>query len=151
MQTGSCKFGLWRLIVSWDKTIVHQVQFVRSAPVGDVPVQFTRYLAGKSDSFAPFTSAVAAGTTTYARIYRAVAEIPYGETRTYRDIALAADTHPRVVGNAMAHNPTALLIPCHRVVAADGSLGGFTPDILIKKELLKMEAEHKASFEKSGT
>ena len=127
------------------------MQFVRSAPVGDVPVQFTRYLAGKSDSFAPFTSAAAAGTTTYARIYRAVAEIPYGETRTYRDIALAADTHPRVVGNAMAHNPTALLIPCHRVVAADGSLGGFTPDILIKKELLKMEAEHKASFEKSGT
>ena len=148
MQTGSCKFGLWRLIVSWDKTIVHQVQFVRTAPAGDVPVQFTRYLAGRSDSFAPFTSAAAAGTTTYARIYRAVAEIPYGETRTYRD---AADTHPRVVGNAMAHNPTALLIPCHRVVAADGSLGGFTPDILIKKELLKLEAEHKASFEKSGT
>ena len=92
MQTGSCKFGLWRLIVSWDKTIVHQVQFVRTAPAGDVPVQFTRYLAGKSDSFAPFTSAAAAGTSTYARIYRAVAEIPYGETRTYRDIALAADT-----------------------------------------------------------
>ena len=146
MQTGSCKFGLWRLIVSWDKTIVHQVQFVRSAPVGDIPVQFTRYLAGKSDSFAPFTSAAAAGTSTYARIYRAVAEIPYGETRTYRDIALAADTHPRVVGNAMAHNPTALLIPCHRVVAADGGLGGFTPDISIKKELLKLEAEHKASL-----
>ena len=121
MQTGSCKFGLWRLIVSWDKTIVHQVQFV-------------------------FTSAAAAGTSTYARIYRAVAEIPYGETRTYRDIALAADTHPRVVGNAMAHNPTALLIPCHRVVAADGGLGGFTPDISIKKELLKLEAEHKASL-----
>ncbi|HJJ98057.1 MAG TPA: MGMT family protein, partial [Methanocorpusculum sp.] len=51
-----------------------------------------------------------------------------------------------VVGNAMAHNPTALLIPCHRVVAADGGLGGFTPDISIKKELLKLEAEHKASL-----
>ncbi|HJK56557.1 MAG TPA: MGMT family protein [Methanocorpusculum sp.] len=42
-------------------------------------------------------------------------------------------------------------MPCRRVVAEDGSLGGFTPDILIKKELLKLEAEHKASFEKSGT
>ncbi|MCZ9313232.1 MAG: MGMT family protein [Methanocorpusculum sp.] len=149
MQTGSCKFGLWKVIVSWNGNIVHQVQFVKTAPEGAVPVQFTKFLAGRSDSFAPLVSSAVSGETVYARIYRAVAEIPYGETRTYREIALAADTHPRVVGNAMAKNPTALLVPCHRVLAADGTLGGFTPDLQIKKDLLKMEAAKRHTIGKS--
>ncbi|MDE2523209.1 MAG: MGMT family protein [Methanocorpusculum sp.] len=149
MQTGSCKFGLWKVIVSWNGNIVHQVQFVKTAPEGAVPVQFTKFLAGRSDSFAPLVSSAVSGETVYARIYRAVAEIPYGETRTYREIALAADTHPRVVGNAMAKNPTALIVPCHRVLAADGTLGGFTPDLQIKKDLLKMEAAKRHTIGKS--
>lgn len=149
MQTGSCKFGLWKVIVSWNGNIVHQVQFVKTAPEGAVPVQFTKFLAGRSDSFAPLISSAVSGETVYARIYRAVAEIPYGETRTYREIALAADTHPRVVGNAMAKNPTALIVPCHRVLAADGTLGGFTPDLQIKKDLLKMEAAKRHTIGKS--
>lgn len=140
MQTGSCKFGLWRVIVSWEGNIVYQVQFVRAASEDEVPVQFTKFLAGKSDSFAPFISSAVFGDATYSRIYRAVTEIPYGETRTYREIALATDTHPRVVGNAMSKNPTALIVPCHRVVATDGTLGGFTPDLQIKRDLLKMES-----------
>ena len=143
MQTGSCKFGLWKVIVFWEGNPVHQVQFVRTAPAGAVPVPFTKFLAGKTDSFAPLVTSAVTGDSAYARIYRAVAEIPYGETRTYREIALAADTHPRVVGNAMAKNPTALIVPCHRVVAADGTLGGFTPDLQIKKDLLKLEAANK--------
>ena len=146
MQTGSCKFGLWKVIVSWEGNTVHQVQFVRTAPAGAVPVPFTKFLAGKSDSFAPLVSSAVSGDSAYARIYRAVAEIPYGETRTYQEIALAADTHPRVVGNAMAKNPTALIVPCHRVVATNGTLGGFTPDLQIKKDLLKMEAAKKPTF-----
>jgi len=149
MQTGSCKFGLWKVIVSWDGNVVHQVQFVRTAPEGAVPVQFTKFLAGRNDSFAPLVSTAVFGDAAYARIYRAVSEIPYGEIRTYREVALAADTHPRVVGNAMAKNPTALIVPCHRVVAADGTLGGFTPDLQIKKDLLKMEAAKRHTFRKS--
>ncbi|HJJ96535.1 MAG TPA: MGMT family protein [Methanocorpusculum sp.] len=135
MQTGSCKFGLWKVIVSWEGNTVHQVQFVRTAPAGAVPVPFTKFLAGKSDSFAPLVSSAVSGDSAYARIYRAVAEIPYGETRTYREIALA-----------MAKNPTALIVPCHRVVATNGTLGGFTPDLQIKKDLLKMEAAKKPTF-----
>ena len=49
-----------------------------------------------------------------------------------------AGTTPRVVGQAMARNPTPLVIPCHRVVAADG-IGGFSPSVEIKEELLAME------------
>lgn len=149
MQTGSCKLGLWKVIVSWSGSVVHQAQFVKTAPEGPVPVQFTRFLAGRGDSFTPLVSVVVAGESAYARIYRAVSEIPYGEMRTYREIALAADTHPRVVGNAMAKNPTALIVPCHRVVAADGTLGGFTPDLQIKKDLLKMEAAMRRTFDRT--
>lgn len=137
MQTGSYKFGLWKVIVSWEGNTVHQVQFVRTAPAGAVPVPFTKFLAGKSDSFASLVFSAVSGDSVYARIYRAVAEIPYGETRTYREIALAA----------MAKNPTALIVPCHRVVATNGTLGGFTPDLQIKKDLLKMEAAKKPTLQ----
>ncbi|MDR0438740.1 MAG: MGMT family protein [Methanocalculaceae archaeon] len=148
MQTGSCKFGLWKVIISWDKNIVHQVKFVKTAPEGVIPIQFTKFLAGRNDSFVPLVSIAISGDTTYSHIYQMVSEIPYGETRTYLEIALAADTHPRVVGNAMAKNPTALIIPCHRVVATDKTLGGFTPELQIKKELLKMEETKKHTFSK---
>lgn len=112
---------------------------MRTAPAGSVPVQFTQFLAGRTRSFAPLISAALADGAAYQNIYAVVAEIPYGETRTYGEVAAQAGTHPRVVGNAMAWNPTALIIPCHRVVAAGGGKGGFTPDPRIKEEFLRME------------
>ncbi len=138
MNTGSCSFHLWKVAVDWEGTTVHRVRFLRTADAGSVPVQFTKFLAGKGRDFLPLTSAALAGDSVYARIYRAVSAIPYGETRTYAEVAAAAGTHARVVGNAMARNPTPLIVPCHRVVGADG-IGGFSPDIEIKKALLLME------------
>jgi methylated-DNA-[protein]-cysteine S-methyltransferase len=132
--------------VSWDENIVYQVKFTKTSPEGVIPLQFTQFLAGRSSSFAPLVSVAISDESTYARIYRKVSEIPYGETRTYREIALTTDTHPRVVGNAMARNPTALIIPCHRVVAANKTLGGFTPDLQIKRDLLRMEATKRHVF-----
>jgi methylated-DNA-[protein]-cysteine S-methyltransferase len=76
----------------------------------------------------------------YGDIYRSVLKIPYGSVRKYGDIAKLAGTHARVVGLAMMRNITPLLIPCHRVVAAH-DIGGFTPDIWIKEELLRIESE----------
>ena len=143
MNSGSCRFGLWRVAVDYSGDVVYRVRFVRSAPDGAVPVQFTRYLSGKAESFSPLSSAaVSEGALPYAEIYRAVSQIPYGETRTYGEIAAACGTHPRVVGNAMARNPTPLIVPCHRVTAADG-IGGFSPDVEIKQMLLALEAKHR--------
>jgi len=142
MHSGSCRLGLWRVTVDWENTTVHRVRFVRSAPEGSVPVQFTRFLAGKGTDFFPFTSIAVKDNTVYASIYRAVSMIPYGETRTYGEIAEICATHPRVVGLAMARNPTPLIVPCHRVVAADG-IGGFSPDIEIKNALIKLEKQRK--------
>ncbi|MBO5118500.1 MGMT family protein [Methanocorpusculum sp.] len=138
MNSGSCSFGLWKVAVDWEGTTVHRVRFLKTAEAGSVPVQFTKFLAGKGTDFSPLISAAVAGDSVYARIYRAVSLIPYGETRTYGEVAEAAGTHARVVGNAMSRNPTPLIVPCHRVVGADG-LGGFSPDIAIKKELLALE------------
>jgi methylated-DNA-[protein]-cysteine S-methyltransferase len=82
------------------------------------------------------------GDTVSSRIYRAVREIPYGSTATYGDIARIVGTSPRAVGRAMAHNPTPLVVPCHRVVAANG-IGGFTPAPEIKEHLLLLEKKAK--------
>ncbi len=74
----------------------------------------------------------------YGRIYRAVQQVPYGSTSTYGEIASKVGTSPRVVGQAMARNPVPLVIPCHRIVAADG-IGGFSSPLEIKEALLAME------------
>ena len=76
--------------------------------------------------------------TVYSRIYRAVQEVPYGRTSTYGEIADQIGTAPRVVGQAMARNPTPLIVPCHRILAAHG-IGGFSPSVEIKEALLAME------------
>jgi methylated-DNA-[protein]-cysteine S-methyltransferase len=76
----------------------------------------------------------------YSRIYREVRNVPYGMTRTYGDIAEKVSTSPRVVGQAMARNPTPIIIPCHRIVAAHG-IGGFSPSVEIKEALLAMETK----------
>lgn len=142
MQTGSCGFGIWRVAVDFDGTLIHRVRFLKTAEEGAVPVQFTKFLAGRTTSFAPLKSAALAECGPYAKIYRAVTQIPYGETRTYGEIAELCGTHPRVVGSAMARNPTPVIVPCHRVTAANG-MGGFSPDIEIKEALLHLEKKHK--------
>lgn len=77
-----------------------------------------------------------------SRVWQELRRIPWGETRTYRDVAttLGAPTATRAVARACATNPAALAIPCHRIVRADGELGGYKWGIERKKELLAREA-----------
>ena len=65
------------------------------------------------------------GTPFEDRVWREIREIPPGQVRTYGDIARRVATMPRAVGGACARNPLPLIIPCHRVVAAGGKIGGF--------------------------
>ncbi len=67
--------------------------------------------------------------------------MPYGETRSYKWLAGEAGSPRayRAVGQAMAKNPFPLVVPCHRVVASDGSLGGFSGGLDLKKALLDLE------------
>jgi len=74
------------------------------------------------------------------------AQIPYGEVRSYKWIAerLGKPDAARAVGNAMAGNPVPIIVPCHRVVRTDGSLGGYSFGLLRKESLLELERRHSA-------
>ena len=83
------------------------------------------------------------GSETQRRIWRQIAAVAPGEMRAYKQIAVAAQTSPRVVGNACRANPLPLFVPCHRVVAANG-IGGFMggngrSHIDVKRALLRHE------------
>ena len=80
------------------------------------------------------------GTTFQKRVWQALFTIPYGETLSYGEIAQMVDCRSaQAVGQAVGANPIALIIPCHRVIAAHGKIGGYEYGIEIKKRLLELE------------
>jgi methylated-DNA-[protein]-cysteine S-methyltransferase len=84
------------------------------------------------------------GTPFQKRVWSALARIPYGQTRSYKGVARAIG-HPRAfraVGNANGQNSIPLIVPCHRVIKADGGLGGFGHGTEFKKRLLDFEKIH---------
>ncbi len=104
--------------------------------------QLERYFADAQFRFA--LPLAPAGTPFRLRVWETLATIPVGESRTYGEIARKLATAPRAVGGACGANPIALVIPCHRVVASQGSLGGFMgtvegEPIAIKRWLLEHE------------
>ena len=101
--------------------------------------QITEYLHGKREAFELALDLRA--TPFQQRVYEALVELPYGETRTYTEIAqrIGAAKAVRAVGTANGANPVSLIVPCHRVVAAGGKLGGYGGGLPMKKKLLAME------------
>lgn len=81
------------------------------------------------------------GTPFQIQVWSALREIPYGETLSYGKLALrlGSGTCPRAVGTANGQNPLAILIPCHRVIGADGSLTGYGGGLDRKRYLLELE------------
>lgn len=81
------------------------------------------------------------GTPFQKRVWAELRKIPYGKTCSYKDIARRIENEKavRAVGSANGRNPLCILIPCHRVIAADGSLGGYSSGLHIKTKLLELE------------
>ena len=81
------------------------------------------------------------GTAFQKRVWDALREIPYGETRTYKDIAIAVDSPKgfRAVGMANNKTPIAIMVPCHRVIGTNGKLVGYAAGMEIKTWLLALE------------
>lgn len=107
--------------------------------------QVPEYLAGRRRAFA--VPLDLRGTAFQRAVWRAVGAIPYGETRSYADIARAVG-HPsawRAVGAANAANPVCLVIPCHRVIGADGTVKGYAGGVLSRHLLLAIERSRHAS------
>lgn len=99
--------------------------------------EISDFLAGKRRDF---TVPVAArGTEFQHKVWSELRAIPFGQTRSYGQIAKSLGSSARAVGRANATNPVCLLTPCHRVVGADGSLTGFAFGEDVKRRLLAIE------------
>jgi methylated-DNA-[protein]-cysteine S-methyltransferase len=101
--------------------------------------ELAEYFAGKRKRFT--VALDFAGTDFQKRVWRALLEIPFGETRSYRDIAAkrGKPTATRAVGAANGRNPISIIAPCHRVVGANGALTGFAGGLETKARLLALE------------
>ncbi|MDR2491233.1 MAG: methylated-DNA--[protein]-cysteine S-methyltransferase [Spirochaetaceae bacterium] len=101
--------------------------------------QLEQYFSGRRTTFEiPLKYA---GTAFQTAVWQKLLEIPYGSTRSYKQIAesVGRGAASRAVGGAVHVNPIAIIIPCHRVVGADGSLTGFAAGLTIKQKLLDLE------------
>jgi methylated-DNA-[protein]-cysteine S-methyltransferase len=106
-------------------------------PPGELVRQIREYQRGERRTFG-LTVTYPSGFT--GRVMRAMAAIPYGETRTYGEVAKRVDNSPIAVGQACGRNPVPLVVPCHRVVGASG-VGGFSAagGVDLKRRLLGHE------------
>lgn len=105
--------------------------------------QILEYFSGKRENFTiPFCLT---GTFFQQDVLRKLQDIPYGETRTYQQIAysLGKEKAVRAVSKSIAKNPILLLIPCHRVIGKDGRLHGYSGGLEVKEKLLKLEKNSK--------
>jgi methylated-DNA-[protein]-cysteine S-methyltransferase len=102
-------------------------------------VELEGYFSGSLTAFR--TPATPSGTPFQHRVWRLVSKIPYGGSRSYGEIAanLGIPKGPRAVGQANGRNPVPLVIPCHRVIAGGGGLGGYSAGIEQKRFLLEWE------------
>jgi len=104
--------------------------------------QINEYFNGDRKNFelpiSPF------GTEFQQSVWKALQEIPYGETRSYKEIAIAVGNEKacRAVGMANNKNPISIIIPCHRVIGTNGKLVGYAGGLKIKDYLLNMEKTH---------
>jgi methylated-DNA-[protein]-cysteine S-methyltransferase len=104
--------------------------------------ELRRYFAGETVDFGALPLSVNSGTDFERAVWKALSAIPYGEMRTYGQIAaeVGEPDAARAVGTACNRNPLPIVVPCHRVVGADGKLVGFGGGVWRKKILLELEA-----------
>jgi len=123
--------------VKWEKSVEKTAPYAR---------ELKEYFSGKRREFT--FSLDLRGTPFQKQCWQALLAIPYGETRTYADIARAIKNPQafRAVGLANNRNPIAIVVPCHRVIASDGTLCGYGGGLDVKQKLLELEGALTGSF-----
>jgi O-6-methylguanine DNA methyltransferase len=117
----------------------------------EVIQQLDEYFAGKRRQFELFLDL--RGPAFHLRCWQALQRIPYGQTWSYARLAaeVGSPQASRAVGQANHHNPIAIIVPCHRVIASDGTLAGFGGGLAAKEYLLRLEgASFRASLPQQG-
>jgi len=105
----------------------------------EISRQLEAYFAGELKSFE--VKLAPEGTEFQKSVWRALCEIPYGETRTYKEIAISVGKPKayRAVGLANNRNPISIIVPCHRVIGTNGKLTGYASGLDVKEFLLRLE------------
>lgn len=109
--------------------------------------QLYEYFSGKRQAFE--LPIAPKGTSFQMNVWNRLQSIPYGKTACYRDIAAGIGNikAARAVGQAVHNNPLMIIIPCHRVISKDGSIGGFACGISVKCALLELELSHNTDLQ----
>jgi len=138
------------LEIKVDDKAITEVSILKNSPVKmqtsanhlitEICKQFDEYFAGKRRTF-DLPLSPQGGTPFQQTVWKQLQEIPYGQTISYLQLAQAINNPKacRAVGSANGKNPISIIIPCHRVIASDGSLGGYASGLDIKKQLLDLE------------
>ena len=105
------------------------------------------YLNGKRKSFD--IKYEINGTEFQKKVWKELTDIPYGETRSYKEIAVAVGNPKasRAVGMANNKNPIAIIVPCHRVIGSDGKLVGYAGGLDMKRALLTLEKKYNGRYQ----
>lgn len=105
----------------------------------EVESQIQEYFTGQRTQFSVDMKPI--GTDFQKRVWNALREIPFGETKSYGEIAseIGSPKSSRAVGAANGKNPLSIVVPCHRVIGANGKLTGFAGGLDVKQKLLKLE------------
>lgn len=150
MNYHTYKTALGYMTVSEKNSIVKNVCFGKhkfadgkeyeSETIKQAIAQITQYLKGERQNFS--LNIEPEGTCFQKNVWQALLKIPYGKTKTYKDIAceIGNPKAARAVGMANNKNPIAIIIPCHRVIGAKGKLTGYAAGLLIKEKLLNIES-----------
>jgi len=111
------------------------------ARLDDVRRELDEYFAGRRETFEVALDWVLVPGSFGRRVLEQTARIPFGATRSYREIAEQAGSPNafRAAGNALGANPIPIIVPCHRVLASGGGLGGYTGGLDVKRSLLSIE------------
>lgn len=153
MKTAIYHSPLGDMELDYEEDAVTALKMAAKKAVGEAPVglalavfrELDEYFQGKRKTFdIPLRTH---GTAFQEKVWAALRAIPYGEVRSYKEVAEAIG-HPkayRAVGMANNANPIFIIIPCHRVIGADGSLTGYGGGLPMKKALLSLEKKHRIS------
>jgi methylated-DNA-[protein]-cysteine S-methyltransferase len=160
MQYSQLSTPVGRLTLAGDEQGLRSISFPNRSPaikpdhsseragahIQEAIRQLEAYFAGELDQFDLALAPV--GTPFQKEVWSLLRTIPYGETVSYGEIArrLGRSTAYRAVGAANGRNPIPIVIPCHRVVGADGSLTGFGGGLSTKTQLLQLEARHRQAL-----
>lgn len=128
----------------YNEAMMAKMRVKETAVIREAARQLEEYFAGLRKTFELILAPE--GTPFQQLVWKALQQVPYGKTSSYKDIAqkIGRPKAYRAVGMANNRNPIAIIIPCHRIIGANGKLVGYAGGLELKSKLLELEAQHKS-------